>query len=79
MVKIYVLGFAKWEFIKEHLDSLTEEELIQIRRDDVEHVTACWPTLDDFARANNKDYHETFENPSEYYIYFIYESLRWFN
>lgn len=76
MVRIYVLGFGKWEFDKAYLDSLTDDEIIQIYKDDVEHVTKCWPTLDDFCRANNKDHHEAFENPSEYYIYFIYESLR---
>ena len=76
MVKIYVLGFGKWEFNKSELDALTEEELIQIYKEDVEHVTARWATLDEFANANNKEYPEMFENPSMYYIYFIYENLR---
>ena len=79
MVKIYVLGFAKWEFIKEHLDSLTEDDLIQIYKEDMEHVTIRWATLDEFARANNYDDNNRpccEPNPSEYYIYFITESLR---
>ena len=79
MVKIYVLGFGKWEFDKAQLDALTEDELIQIYREDMEHVTVRWSTLDEFARANNYDGNNRpccEPNPSEYYIYFIYESLR---
>lgn len=77
MIKIYVLGFAKWEFDKAILDGLSEEDLIQIYREDVEHVTVRWATLDEFAHDNNCDNRKLGEvNPSEYYIYFIFENLR---
>lgn len=77
MVKIYVLGFAKWEFDKKILDGLHEEDLIQIYKEDMEHVVVRWATLDEFARANNNDSPiHTEANPSDYYIYFIFENLR---
>lgn len=77
MLKIYVLGFGKWEFDKTQLDALTEDELIEICKEDVEHVTVIWHSLEDFATDNNQDDFNTphHANPSEYYIYFIYKPI----
>ena len=77
MLRIFVLGFAKWEFDKVDLDRLTDDELYDIYKSDMEHVTVYWESLEAFAIDNNQDDFNTpyHANPSEYYIYFIYKPI----
>ena len=77
MLRIFVLGFAKWEFDKADLDRLTDDELYDIYKSDMEHVTVYWESLEAFATDNNQDDFNTphHANPSEYYIYFIQKPI----